>query len=452
MKLDDQALPALASLPPLAHASTPASTPATAPLRRIALISDHASPLAAPGSIDCGGQNVYVAHLARELAMAGHLVDVFTRRDAIGQKQLVRWRDNIRVVNVPAGPAHHVPKEQLLPHVQAFARFTTRFARHQSAMYDIVHANFFMSGMVAQHLKQTLGIPFVITFHALGQVRRMAQGAADAFPPARMRIETLLMQQADRVIAECAQDRLDMEQLYGASPARIAVAPCGFDPAELWPQDQLEARGLLGLAAGKFTVLQLGRMVPRKGVDTVIHATALLRSHHGIDAQLLVVGGDMHAGGRDGPEMARLRALAGRLGILEHVRFVGQKPRAELRTWYSAADVFVTTPWYEPFGITPVEAMACARPVVGSEVGGIKSTVVDGSTGFLVPSRDPQAVADRLATLQRNPVLARTMGDAGLRRAYRHYTWRSVAQQVAAVYAAVLAEVQTSATVDLTQP
>jgi glycosyltransferase involved in cell wall biosynthesis len=133
------------------------------------------------------------------------------------------------------------------------------------------------------------------------------------------------------------------------------------------------------------------------------------------------------------------------------VRFVGQKPREELRTWYSAADVFVTTPWYEPFGITPVEAMACARPVVGSEVGGIKSTVVDGSTGFLVPSRDPQSVADRLATLQRNPLLARSMGDAGLRRAYRHYTWRSVAQQVAAVYAAVLAEAQSRAPIDLTQ-
>jgi glycosyltransferase involved in cell wall biosynthesis len=425
-------------------------------MRRIALISDHASPLAPPGSIDCGGQNVYVAHLARELAMAGHLVDVFTRRDALGQKQLVRWRDNIRVVNVPAGPAHHVPKEQLMPYVQEFARFTTRFAtrlaRQQRAGYDIVHANFFMSGMVAQHLKRALGIPFVITFHALGQVRRMAQGVADAFPPSRVRVETLLMQQADRIIAECAQDRLDMEQLYGASPARIAVAPCGFDPAELWPQDQREARSLLGLAPEKFTVLQLGRMVPRKGVDTVIQATALLRSHHGIDAELLVVGGDVHAGGRDGPEMARLRTLAERLGILEHVRFVGQKARAELRTWYSAADVFVTTPWYEPFGITPVEAMACARPVVGSEVGGIKSTVVDGSTGFLVPSRDPQAVADRLATLQRNPMLARTMGDAGLRRAYRHYTWRSVARQVAAVYAAVLAEAQTTATIDLTQP
>jgi glycosyltransferase involved in cell wall biosynthesis len=450
----------------------------TLPPRRIALISDHASPLAAPGSIDCGGQNVYVAHLARELALDGHLVDVFTRRDAIGQKQLVRWHDGVRVVNVPAGPAHYVPKEQMLPYVEAFARFATRFARHQPAPYDIVHANFFMSGMVAQHLKQVLGIPFVITFHALGQVRRLAQGAADAFPPARVRIEGTLMQQAGRIIAECSQDRQDMERLYGASPARIAVAPCGFDPGELWPVEKEAACKLLGLAPERFTVLQLGRIVPRKGVDTVIEATALLRTRHGIDAQLLIVGGDLgrdlsgklsgslsstvsssvsnsnsaRGHGRDGPELARLRTLADQLGIARHVHFLGQKPRAELRHYYGAADAFVTTPWYEPFGITPVEAMACARPVIGSEVGGIKSTVVDGSTGFLVPSRDPQAVADRLATLQRNPALARTMGEAGLRRAGLHYTWRTVARQVAAVYAAVLAEASNPVTIHMTQP
>jgi D-inositol-3-phosphate glycosyltransferase len=492
MKIDD---PALAANPTAAvSAAVPAVLPTMLPTgvktaapaladgldapdalgtpRRIALVSDHASPLAAPGSIDCGGQNVYVAQLARELARAGHRVDVFTRRDAIGQKQVVQWHDGVRVINVPAGPAHHVPKEQMLPYIEAFARFVTRFikrdTRHQGAPYDIVHANFFMSGMVARHLKQTLGIPFVITFHALGQVRRLAQGTADAFPPARVRIEHALMQDADRIIAECSQDRQDMERLYGASPSRIAVVPCGFDPDELWPMERTAARSLLSVERAPFTVLQLGRIVPRKGVDTVIESIALLRAHHGIDARLLVVGGDAggavvgaaigaavgaagrHAGkpavagpsgsGRDAPELARLQALARRLGIGPNVHFVGQQPRDALRHYYGAADVFVTTPWYEPFGITPVEAMACARPVIGAEVGGIKSTVVDGSTGYLVPSRDAQAVAARLATLQRNPGLARAMGEAGLRRAGQHYTWRIVARQAAAVYAAVLAE------------
>jgi glycosyltransferase involved in cell wall biosynthesis len=155
----------------------------------------------------------------------------------------------------------------------------------------------------------------------------------------------------------------------------------------------------------------------------------------------MVVGGELDRHhGRDSTEVTRLRALANQLGIEAHVRFTGQKARSELRDYYGAADVFATTPWYEPFGITPVEAMACARPVVGSEVGGIKSTVVDGVTGFLIPSRDPDALAERLATLERDPERARAMGEAGLRRAYQHYTWRIVAQQAAAIYAAVLEE------------
>lgn len=408
-------------------------------LRRIAIVSEHASPLASPGSIDCGGQNVYVAHLARELANSGYQVDIFTRRDSMAQKQVVRWRDNTRVIHVPAGPAHFVPKEQMLPYMDAFSRFVIRFARRQDVPYDIIHANFFMSGMVAQHVKEVLGIPFVITFHALGHVRRLAQGAADTFPPARLRIESELMRDADRIIAECPQDRRDMERLYGAQRSRIEVVPCGFDPQELWPVEKDHARRKLDIAAGKFVVLQLGRMVPRKGIDTVIDSLALLRAQHGVDAELLVVGGGPdRPGARDTPEMERLRALAADLGIAGQVRFTGQKPRGELRYYYSAADVFVTTPWYEPFGITPVEAMACARPVIGAEVGGIKSTVLDGETGYLVPPRDPQAVAARLAALSRDPALARRMGEAGMRRAYRDYTWRTVAEQAAAIYAAVI--------------
>jgi len=420
-----------------------------APPRRIALVSTHASPLAPPGSMDYGGQHVYAANLARELALDGACVDVFTRRDAAGQAQLVQAGGTLRVIHVPAGPAHYLPPQQLLPYLPQFARWVTRFARRQSIPYDIVHANFFTSGMVARQLKEALGLPWVVTFHALGQVRRLAHGA-DAFPRERTRIEADLMHQADRILAECAQDRLDMEQLYGAPPARIAVAPCGFDPDELWPVPRTAARARLGLPPGRFTVLQLGRLAPRKGVDTVLQAVAMLRERHRVDAELLVVGGQCAPDGSADPGLSRLGALARELGIGAHVRFIDQQPRAALRLWYGAADAFVTTPWYEPFGITAVEAMACARPVIGSDVGGIKSTVVDGLTGFLIPARDPRALAGRLALLHADPLLAVRMGEAGLRRAWQHYTWRAVARQVAAVYAAVLDETRTLAGSDIT--
>ena len=408
-------------------------------MQRIAFISEHASPLAALGGADSGGQNVYVGNLARELARLGYQVDVYTRRDHEQQAQVVEWRSGVRVVHIDAGPARPLPKESLLPFMAEFGHGMLRFMRDTGAFYELVHANFFMSGMVAQQLKRLVGLPYVITFHALGRVRRLCQGQADGFPDARFAIEEALMGDADCVIAECEQDRHDMLELYEGAPSRLAIVPCGFDPDEFWPVRET-ARSKLGLPDDDFIVLQLGRMVPRKGVDNVIEALALLRDLHGVDARLLVVGGETRGEDpMDSPEIRRLAALARQRDIEAQVSFTGAQPRHKLREYYSAADVFVTTPWYEPFGITPLEAMACATPVVGSAVGGIRSTVLDQKSGFLVPPHAPAALAARLAQLQREPELAQRMGWTGLRRAHRHFTWQRVAMQVASVYRSVLA-------------
>jgi D-inositol-3-phosphate glycosyltransferase len=323
-----------------------------------------------------------------------------------------------------------------------FARFMISFSRRHGG-YDLVHANFFMSGMVARQLRAALGIPYVITFHALGRVRRQHQGRADGFPAEREDIEESLMRDADHIIAECPQDQEDMAMHYRAPAERIAVVPCGFDPQEFWPAPAL-ARKALGLQPREFVVLQLGRMVPRKGVDTAIRSIALLRDAFQVRARLLVVGSDAQGDGRPGPEIARLQALSRELGLERQVNFTGQKPRAELRHYYSAANVFVSTPWYEPFGITPLEAMACGVPVVGAAVGGIKETVLDGRTGYLVQPNDPMAVAERLALLHQRPNVAVRMGREGLRRVHQRYTWRSVASRIATVYENVLAAASTT--------
>ncbi|RJG06714.1 glycosyltransferase family 1 protein [Noviherbaspirillum cavernae] len=407
-------------------------------MRKIALISEHASPLATLGGTDSGGQNVYVAHLARQLARSGYLIDVFTRADSKSQNQVVRWLPNVRIVHVTAGPRHFIPKEAMLPHMEQFSRSVLRYAHRQKIPYDLVHANFFMSGMVARQLQQALDIPFVITFHALGLVRRLSQGQADGFPDIRFAIEKQLMRDAARIIAECPQDRLDMEALYDAPGDKIDIVPCGFDPEEFAPL-AVDARQQLGFGQEDFIVLQLGRMVPRKGVDNVIRATAILQQRYGTPAQLVIVGGNTECPDPVmTPELGRLMELAQSLGIADSVKFTGQRGRDQLRYYYSAANVFCTTPWYEPFGITPVEAMACGTPVVGTAVGGIKTTVVDGETGYLVPPNDPDALAERLAWLQRHPHMAQRLGWAGMRRAYRQYTWRNVASRISDVYEAAI--------------
>ncbi|CUJ14527.1 glycosyltransferase family 4 protein [Achromobacter xylosoxidans] len=410
-------------------------------MKKIAIISEHASPLAVAGGVDSGGQNVYVAHVARELARAGLQVDVFTRKDNRELEPEHAWMPGVKVVHVPAGPEVYLPKEQMLPYMDDFSRYLLRHAARQDKAYDIIHANFFMSAWAALPLAQRYGIPLAVTFHALGKVRRQHQQEADLFPDSRFDIETEIVRRADRIIAECPQDRRDLMALYDADPRRIDIVPCGYDAAEMAPRPMTRARQALGWEHQDFTLLQLGRMVPRKGVDNVIRALGRLRHRHGINARLCVVGGNSDdADATATPEIARLRQIAQDEGVAPWVEFTGRRHRDDLATYYGACDVFVTTPWYEPFGITPVEAMACGRPVVGSDTGGIRSTVVHGKTGFLVPPRDPDSLAERLAQLVADPALRARMGEAGRLRARRLYTWKRVGLDLLAVYRQMAAQ------------
>lgn len=405
---------------------------------RIAIISEHASPLSALGGVDSGGQNVYVAQVANQLARRGYAVDVFTRRDDAALPCVVECAPNFRIIHVDAGPAAYVAKEEMLQWMPAFANWMSAFIRLQGG-YDLAHANFFMSGVVAQQLQCELGLPFVITFHALGKVRKLHQPETDRFPRERVTIERQLMEEAAAIIAECPQDKLDQCTLYGADPAKMRVIPCGFDRKELWPIPRDEARREIGIAPEENLVVHIGRMVPRKGVDNVVEGFARLVHQHGLRAKLLVVGGESDEPDPVAtPEIGRLQQIANREGVAKQVLFTGRRGRAQLRYYYSAADVFVTTPWYEPFGITPVEAMACGAPVIGSDVGGIKFTVAHCRTGFLVPPRDPELLGARLATLFERPGLRRLMGVAAIDRANRYFTWQQVAAQIADVYEQVL--------------
>ncbi|QYD67012.1 glycosyltransferase [Paraburkholderia edwinii] len=401
---------------------------------KIAMISEHASPLALAGSVDSGGQNIYVANVARQLHRAGHEVDVFTRRDR-SLLPLVSEMDGIRVINVPAGPPRQLAKERLLPYMNEFADFLVPFFAQERRPYHLMHANFFMSGMVALKVKRALKIPVVTTFHALGRVRRIHQGDDDGFPDERFAIEDELVRDSDAVIAECPQDEIDLIKLYDADPERIEIVPCGFDVDELTRVSKREARAALGWSQDEFIVLQLGRIVQRKGIDNVIRGVGALQRDHGVSARLYIVGGNSESPNEIAtPEIARLRGIAAHEQVAAQTTFVGRRGRSHLGLFYSAADVFVTTPWYEPFGITPVEAMACGTPVIGADVGGIRYSVRDGETGWLVPPRDPAALAARLAQLHANPARARQMGEAGLARARAQFTWQGVAQSLENVY------------------
>lgn len=406
---------------------------------KIAFISDHASPIAALGGVDTGGQNVYVGELAYQLARKGYEVDVFTRWEHPQLPQIVQWRDGVRIVHIKAGPVECMPKEQLLPYMADFREGMLAFIREEQISYELIHANFFMSALVALELKALLHIPFVVTFHALGHVRRIHQGEQDKFPPERLDIEATAIRQADYIIAECPQDREDLVKYYNAPADKIRVVPCGVNTEEMFPVDQRLARMKLKLPQDDFVLLQLGRMVPRKGVDNVIKALTKLK-YTGTRTRLIIVGGEEEVCGLGyNPEIARLKQLAKDLGVQQSVTFAGRKGRDELKYFYAAADIFITTPWYEPFGITPLESMACGTPVIGADVGGIKYSVLNGKTGLLVPPNDPRALAEKInELLQRRPVLEE-MGRNGIRRVQALFTWQRVAQLMSRLYEKAIA-------------
>lgn len=407
-------------------------------MRRIALVSEHASPLATLGGVDNGGQNVYVAQIARHLAAKGHQVDVFTRKDRKELPEIVEWEKRLRVIHVPAGPERYVRKEDMLKYMDDFTRYMQDFINKQGR-YDLIHANFWMSGLVAADLKAELSIPFVVTFHALGRVRRIYQGKADGFPEERIEIEDRIIREADGIIAECPQDLQDLVELYQADASKITIVPGGFDPDEVWSVSKSIARRVLGISPDEKIVLQLGRLVPRKGVDIVVRGFAQAIREFQTPAKLIIVGGESNEPDpKITPEIGRLQKIAAEEKVSDWIIFAGRKQRRMIKYYYSAADVFVTTPWYEPFGITPLEAMACGTPVIGSAVGGIQYTVMDGITGFLVPANDAVALAERLGQLLLHPELCSRLGAQGEQRVYGMFTWEKVTDAINNIYEHVI--------------
>ena len=406
--------------------------------KKIAFISEHASPLASLGGVDSGGQNVYVAELAKHLAKREYQIDIFTRWDNPALPEVVEWLPNVRVIHVKAGPVNIIPKEELLQYMAEFTQSMLTFIRKEKSGYDLIHANFFMSAKVACDLKAILNIPFVVTFHALGHVRRMYQKEQDKFPAERLIIEETAVRKADRILAECPQDKEDLIKYYHASPDKISVIPCGFSPAEFYPINQTLARVILNLNTKEKIILQLGRMVPRKGVDNVVRALGKLKDYDQ-KVRLVVVGGETDAPDPAScPELARLQDVARKEGVLDSITFVGRKNRDVLKYYYSAADIFITTPWYEPFGITPLEAMACGTPVIGSKVGGIKYSVLDNKTGYLVPPNDPVALAKKIKQLFENPLLMKNMKFNSIKRVNSIFTWENIAKMVDNAYAKII--------------
>jgi len=367
--------------------------------------------------------NVYVRELVSALAQAGVDCTTYTRASRPGLPEVVNVEPGHRVVHVPAGP-YDLAKEDLPDVVEQFGDGVIDRLKNRPPV-DVVHANYWLSGLVAHRIKHELELPFVSTFHTLARVK--AEGG-DPEPEWRERAEASIIDCADAICVSCTAEEDQFRRLYGNPPGRVEIVAPGVEHAFFAPGDRRGARHALGLGAGP-VLLFVGRIQPLKGVDVAVRALAELRRP---DALLLIVGG---ASGMEGSaEVARITNLIEELGLGPQVQFVEPQAHHILSTYYRAADVVVVPSRSESFGLVALEAAACGIPVVASAVGGLLTLVDDGLTGFLVQERDPAMFAARISAILDNPALAASMRTRASERA-RRYTWSFAAARLRRTYA-----------------
>lgn len=410
------------------------------PLKRLAIITVHTSPLAQLGGSKTGGMNVYVREIAQEFGRRNIAVDIFTRR-ASPEQPLVDGSlgGTVRVIHVSAGLGQPLSPDEVYPHLPQFTAGMLAFTTSENIQYDAVYSHYWLSGLVAHALQEVWGLPFAQMFHTLGHMKNriVMSGLPAVVPDVRIHHEIRIVRWAYRIIAATPAEQSQLLWLYRADRRKIAIIPPGVNPKRFFPIPMNEAKYRLGIPAEKYLFLFVGRIEPLKGVENILQA---LHHLHQQKPQVLtnvcfaVIGGDLENADH---ELTRLQQLSVQLGLSQYVRFLGAQDQSHLPIYYSASVAAMMPSDYESFGLAALEAMACGTPVIASQVGGLAYLIRDGETGFLVPVREPEALAERIVFLLNHPNERERMGQAAAQLA-QQYTWPSVADQLLAVFEEVM--------------
>jgi D-inositol-3-phosphate glycosyltransferase len=410
---------------------------ATPKIKRIAMLSVHTCPLAMLGGKKTGGMNVYVRDFSRELGRQGIGVDVFTRsQDDCAPRIVHDLGHGGRVIHIVAGPEEPIPVDQVADYLDDFTAGVLAFAASENIEYDLIHSHYWLSGLVANKLREAWQTPIVQMFHTLGHMKnKIAQSDSQRASAARLEGEYKVIQLADKLIAATPAEEGQLIELYNADLSKIVIIPPGVDLQRFQPIAKKKAKKRVGIPCGDTNILFAGRIEPLKGIDTMLRAMALIQARRPDvlnNACLAIIGGDPWADDLD-EEMARLQQLRTDLDIHDLVTFLGAKDQDLLPNYYAAAEVVVMPSHYESFGMVALEAMAMGTPVIASEVGGLAHLVKHGVTGYHVPSRNPEALAARIYEMLSNKACHDQLGKQA--QAYaRQYDWANIVDRMLAVY------------------
>lgn len=412
-------------------------------IRRLAILSVHTSPLAPMGGKKTGGMNVYIRELAQEFGSRGIHVDIFTRRNSPDEPEIdYGIGENVRVVYLTAGPVVNLKPDDLFPYLSQFTARLMAFATMHNIKYDIVYSHYWLSGWVAQKLKESWGTPFVQMFHTLGQMKQRILTHQNVMPDQRILTEMEIVAWADRLIAATPAEHSQLQWLYRTDRRKIEIVPPGVNTERFFPYSPDEAKARLGFDPHKQLFLFVGRIEPLKAVDTIIKALAIIRD---TDRRLFkkmafaIVGGDPHD--KSDAEMTALKALTCELGLGDTVHFMGAKDQSELPMFYAAATAVIMPSDYESFGMVALEAMASGKPVIASQVGGLAFLVRDRETGYLVPVREPQSLATSIQEIMSDCCKTEEMGQRASLVA-KEYAWPRIADKLLLIFDEILSKKQ----------
>ncbi|QPC80993.1 glycosyltransferase [Phototrophicus methaneseepsis] len=400
-------------------------------IRRIAFLSVHTSPLAPMGGNKTGGMNVYIRELAQELGQRGFHIDIFTRRSDQSEPDVDRRiGPNVNVIYIKAGPITPLTPDEHFPYLSEFTAHVMAYAMRHNVQYDVIYSHYWLSGWVAAKLKETWGTPFLQMFHTLGYMKERIRSTKQVMPNQRIETEMHIVEWADRIIAATPAEQAQLLWLYRSRRKKIEIIPPGVNIERFHPVGMQAAREKLGMAKDKQLLLFVGRVERLKRIDTVLRALADLGERDSDILQRLcfmVVGGDPHDADND--EMSCLQRMTDQLNLRSYVCFAGAREQDVLPLYYSAATVVLMPSDYESFGMVALEAMASGTPVIASEVGGLAFLVKDGETGFLVPTKSPERIAERIRDLVVNPEKREKMGEQASHLA-QSYAWNQIADRL----------------------
>lgn len=415
---------------------------------RIAHISLHGDPLEPLGSIEAGGQNVYVRNVAAELARLGGKVDVFTRWNTPKKGRTEEIAPGARSVRLHGGPQSFVKKERLLEFMEEMLADFDAFCRTEDVQYDLIHTHYYVEGAFGMRLARSHAVPHFHTFHSLGRLKlnhELLQGSPNTAAYAdRLEIEKSIMRRADVLVATSPHEAQDFADWYEHDNFNTTIVPCGLDPALFHCSGRRRARQQVGLPQDKIIPLYVGRMEARKGLETLLFAYHKLLLNLGPKADqllLVIVGGN--TSGAD-PETEAFRKLAAELQLREwdgargQVFFAGSKPQREVAQHYCAADFTLAPSYYEPFGMVAIETQACGTPAIVSAVGGLRHAVENECGGLHAKPYSCNDLCRQMERMVNDPDFCRRMGRLGRQRVIQKFTWPAIAMELMSEYESVL--------------